>query len=543
MILNLNNTIPIIFSCLSRLILSLGLILPLIIFSKYFYKYTIYGISIYGIYLICYLLIQSVFSILNEKYNWFGWKLEKLKRNINLDINSLGLYNIIVVGRREDPVYYTMCLESLKNIVSIHLNKIYVIIDGDEDEDQYMVDLFQKIFDKRSVCININTQSELVINHNINQNNIICISQKHGGKRHAMSTGFQLSVLENSIENKNIIGVFCTDSDTIISENCIDEMFTYFVDENIGAICGNLSIYNKYDSIITFLTSIRYWYAFNLERAYQSLTGSVLCVSGPIGMYRLNCIEKIFKNWSEQKFLGKFCNYGDDRHLTNKILSLGKKVIYTHLAHASTETPNNLYRFFKQQIRWNKSAFREIFWNIPILYKHSLFMTIDLIYVIFYPYFCISYLMLILWCGNIFDLGLYFTIVLVLGLIKSIYGYVRTKNLEILFYFLYTLIYISIVFPAKIFALLNINDNSWGTSSRKLINDKISIDIVVLVCWNLLLLSGVSFNIYTSIHSKIHNLNYLYTTIISAFFLMSYIGIYLYIRMKKNNTSTSEKIE
>lgn len=538
MILNLN----ILVSCFTRLILSLGLILPLIIFSKYFYKYTIYGISIYGIYLICYLLIQSVFSVVNEKNNWFGWKLSLKKRNLNLDINTLGLYNIIVVGRREDPCYYTMCLESLKNIVSIHLNKIYVIIDGDEDEDQYMVDLFKKIFDKKSICININTESELLTNYNITQNNIICISQKHGGKRHAMSTGFQFSLLEKSNENKNIIGVFCTDSDTMISENCIDEMFTYFVDENIGAICGNLSIYNKYDSIIAFLSSIRYWYAFNLERAYQSLTGSVLCVSGPIGMYRLNCIEKIFKNWSEQKFLGKLCNYGDDRHLTNKILSLGKRVIYTHLAHASTETPTNLYRFFKQQIRWNKSAFREIFWNIPILHKHSLFMTIDLVYVLFYPYFCISYLMIVLWSGTLFDLGLYLTIVLVLGLIKSIYGYIRTKNLEILFYFLYTLIYISIVFPAKIFALLNLNDNSWGTSSRKLINDKISIDVIVLVCWNLLLLSGVSFNIYNSTRSDIHNLNYLYTTIISAFFLISYIGIYIYTRMKKKY-NTSQKIE
>ena len=101
-------------------------------------------------------------------------------------------------------------------------------------------------------------------------------------------------------------------------------MFSYFTDPNIGAICGNLSIYNKYDSVIAFLTSIRYWYAFHLERAYQSLTGSVLCVSGPIGMYRLSYIEQILKDWRGQTFLGKLCSYGDDRHLTNKILSLGK---------------------------------------------------------------------------------------------------------------------------------------------------------------------------------------------------------------------------
>ena len=84
----------------------------------------------------------------------------------------------------------------------------------------------------------------------------------------------------------------------------------------------------------------------------------------------------------------------------------------------------NLYRFFKQQIRWNKSAFREIFWNIPILHKHSLFMTVDLVYIICYPFFCITYLMYVLWKGTLLDLGMYFTIVCVLGVIKSIYGYI-----------------------------------------------------------------------------------------------------------------------
>ena len=534
-----------------RFILALGLILPLILASKFFYNYTAYGLSIYGLYLIFYLFIQSVFSIINENYNWSNWSLVKRKRNMNFDINNLELYNIIVVGHREDPEYYKMCLKSLKNIVSIHLNKIYIMIDGNDREDEYMIEIFEKTFDKyiyKSTLIHLeqseNSDNTLIKNHfeNIRDNNIICISQKQSGKRRTVSTGFQFSLLENSIHNKNIQAVFCTDSDTIISENCTDEMFSYFADPNIGAICGNLSIYNKYDSVIAFLTSIRYWYAFNLERAYQSLTGSVLCVSGPISMYKLSLVEQILKSWRDQTFLGKLCNYGDDRHLTNKILSLGQQVVYTHLATAATETPNNLYRFFKQQIRWNKSAFRELFWNIPILHKHSLFMTVDLVYVICYPFFCVTYLMYVLWKGTILDLSIYFTIVFALGVVKSIYGYIRNRNLETILYFLYTLIYISIVFPAKIVALLNINDNSWGTSSRKSINDKITFDIIVLISWNLLLLSGLTFNIYKDISNGIHNVDYIYTLIISCFFILwiSYVYVYVYI---KKNIPRVDKIE
>lgn len=544
----------ILFSILLRFFLVLTLIVPLIIFSKYFYNYTSYGLSIYGLYLICYLFIQCTFSIINKHYTWSKWPLVKRKRNLNLDINNLDLYNVIVVGYREDPEYYKMCLESLKNIVSIHLNKIYIMIDGNDPEDEYMIEIFKKTFDNniyKSTCIRLeqseNSDDVLIKNHfeNILDNNIICIAQSHSGKRQTMSTGFQFSLLEKSIHDKNIQAVFCTDSDTIIDESCTDEMFSYFADPNVGAICGNLSIYNKYDSIIAFLTSIRYWYAFNLERAYQSLTGSVLCVSGPIGMYKLSYIQEILKDWREQTFLGKSCSYGDDRHLTNKILSLGKQVIYTHLAHAATETPNNLYRFFKQQIRWNKSAFREIFWNVPILHKHSLFMTVDLVYIICYPFFCITYLMYVLWRGTLLDLGIYFTIVFTLGVIKSVYGYIRSRNLETVLYFLYTLIYISIVFPAKIVAILNINDNSWGTSSRKIINDKVTFDIVILISWNLLLVSGLFFNIYKSVLNGIHNLHYLYVTTISLFFLLCISYVYLYVRIKKRQTTSgsSQKIE
>lgn len=540
----------ILFSILLRFFLVLTLIVPLIIFSKYFYNYTSYGLSIYGLYLICYLFIQSMFSIINKHYTWSKWPLVKRKRNLNLDINNLELYDVIAVGYKEDPEYYKMCLESLKNIVSIHLNKIYIIIDGNDPEDEYMIEIFKKTFDNniyKSTCIRLeqseNSDDILIKNHfeNILDNNIICIAQSHSGKRQTMSTGFQFSLLENSICDKNIKAIFCTDSDTIIDENCTDDMFLYFADPNVGAICGNLSIYNKYDSVIAFLTSIRYWYAFNLERAYQSLTGSVLCVSGPIGMYKLSHIQEILKDWREQTFLGKSCSYGDDRHLTNKILSLGKEVIYTHLAQASTETPNNLYRFFKQQIRWNKSAFREIFWSVPVLHKHSLFMTIDLIYIICYPFFCITYLMYVLWKGTLLDLGIYFTIVFAIGIIKSVYGYIRSRNLETILYFLYTLIYISIVFPAKIVAILNINDNSWGTSSRKIINDKVTFDIIVLISWNLLLVSGLFFNIYKSVLNGIHNLHYLYVTTISLFFLLCISYVYVYVRIKKRYRS--QKIE
>ena len=66
--------------------------------------------------------------------------------------------------------------------------------------------------------------------------------------------------------------------------------------------------------------------------------------------------------WILQSFLGKETTFGDDRHLTNRILSLGHKTGYTHLAFCDSDTPAGYVRWVKQQTRWSKSFFREAFW-------------------------------------------------------------------------------------------------------------------------------------------------------------------------------------
>jgi hyaluronan synthase len=310
-------------------------------------------------------------------------------------------------------------------------------------------------------------------------------------------------------------------------------MYNCFADSKIGAITGNLSIYNKYDSIISFLTSIRYWYAFNLERAYQSANGYVMCVSGPIGMYKLTSLEKICEEWYNQTFLGTKCNFGDDRHLTNKILYLGEKVGYVPLAYAQTETPHTIYRFYKQQIRWNKSSFREFFWTIKYIHNYSLFISIDLIYTLIYPFIISGYLLYILYTGNLFELSFYLTIILLIGTIKTLYSILIYRNFEHIFYSLYSIIYITIVFPAKLWALISLTDNSWGTSSRKIMSYNIGFDLSILILWNLSLFSGIFYCIW---RNSINFSDILYLITIVSIWIILACFMYIYITVKKNNT-------
>jgi hyaluronan synthase len=498
-----------------------------------------YSFSVYAVYLIVYLFIQFVFAYLNNK----GYQIIKTKSTSESERESeRKLVNIIVVGYKENPEYYKNCLESIKKSYykSEKINKIIVVIDGNDEDDQYMIDIFNNIFTE-SYVISLEDfdKNNFIRNHLsfFEKNKSICISQNHDGKRTGMFTAFSISLLEKKMYNKNIEYVFCTDSDTIIYPECIENMITCFQkNKNIGSICGNLSIFNKYDSFITFLSNLRYWYAFNLERAYQSFTGEVLCVSGPNGMYDINILEKVIEEWKNQTFLGKKCTYGDDRHLTNKILETSKKIIYTQSSIAETETPDNIYRFFKQQVRWNKSAFREFFWSLRIIDKHSIFMTINIIYMFVYPYLVIGYLLYILWSGNIFQLGFYSTLLLGIGIIKSIYGYVLSKNPENLLYFLYGIVYVCIVFPAKLWSIISIKDNSWGTSSRKILNKDFSIDVFAIVIWNVILISGLIKNIHGSLELSFDN--FYYFIISSSIWISFYIFTFIYIKYKKNKDIT-----
>jgi hyaluronan synthase len=525
------------------------LIIPIIL--QYIYGWNVffwienktYNISVYGFYLLSYMILQFVFAAINNQK-----KIDDKRSG-----QVLSKINFMVVGYKEDPNYFRMCLESVRTAIDniINLNKVYIIIDGKEQDDQYMVDIFFEVFNNTSRRIkhinldsfNIQDETLTLDMLEVKDSDIICISQEHGGKRKAMMTGFRCTLLENTLFNTAIDSIFCTDSDTVIKPECVSEMYKHFITDKIGAVAGNLGIYNRYDSLVSFMSSVRYWYAFNLERAYQSLTGSVLCVSGPIGMYKVCYLEMIIDAWNEQKFLGKICTYGDDRHLTNKILGLEKNVIYVPSAYAETETPSSWYRFFKQQTRWNKSAFREFFWNVEILDKHSMFMTVDLIYVLVYPYIVMGYLQYILWYKTVFELGFYTGIVLFLGIVKSIYGTISSGRTENMFYFLYSFVYITSVFPAKIWALINIGDNSWGTSSRKLLSHDVSFDIVIPILWNLTLASGLSYNLWNSSRSGFVLTEYLLFFVVSGVFVGCFGIMLMYVSLQKKFTRNVEKVE
>lgn len=256
-----------------------------------------------------------------------------------------------------------------------------------------------------------------------------------------------------------------------------------------------LQILNKYDSWISFLSSVRYWMAFNIERACQSYFGCVQCISGPLGMYRNSLLHEFVEDWYNQEFMGNQCSFGDDRHLTNRVLSLGYATKYTARSKCLTETPIEYLRWLNQQTRWSKSYFREWLYNAMWFHKHHLWMTYEAVITGFFPFFLIATVIQLFYRGKIWNILLFLLTVQLVGLIKSSFASCLRGNIVMVFMSLYSVLYMSSLLPAKMFAIATINKAGWGTSGRKTIVVNF-IGLIPVSVWFTILLGGVIFTIY-----------------------------------------------
>ncbi|EED78578.1 predicted protein, partial [Postia placenta Mad-698-R] len=248
-------------------------------------------------------------------------------------------------------------------------------------------------------------------------------------------------------------------------------MALLFSDSRFAGVTGDVRIWNKSESFLALMSSIRYWFAFNVERACQSAFGCVGCLSGPLGLYKTSDLISVLGPWILQSFLGKETTFGDDRHLSNRILSLGHKTGYTHLAMCDSDTPAGYVRWVKQQTRWSKSFFREAYWFPKSFAYHKfvsrLWLTVETTKQFMYPmvltatvihmlYAPSTWLRPLIWLGTMFGVAV----------IKSIYGVVCLRDPRQLLFGIYGFMYFFGLLPSKLFACFTVHITNWGTSAR-----------------------------------------------------------------------------
>ncbi|XP_059829045.1 hyaluronan synthase 2 [Hypanus sabinus] len=454
-----------------------------------------FSFGLYGAILALHLLIQSFFAYLEHR---------KMKRSLETPIKLNKTVALCIAAYQEDPDYLRKCLLSIKRL-SYPGMSVIMVIDGNSEDDRYMMEIFSEVMGRdRSASYlwksnfhergpeeseESHRESMQYLTRLIRSNKSVCVMQKWGGKREVMYTAFK--ALGRTVDYVQVC-----DSDTMLDPSATVEMVKILeADPMVGGVGGDVQILNKYDSWISFLSSVRYWMAFNIERACQSYFGCVQCISGPLGMYRNDLLHQFMEDWYNQEFLGSQCSFGDDRHLTNRVLSLGYATKYTARSKCLTETPTQYLRWLNQQTRWSKSYFREWLYNALWFHKHHLWMTYEAVITGFFPFFLIATVIQLFYRGRIWNILLFLLTVQLVGLIKSSFASCLRGNIVMVFMSLYSMLYMSSLLPAKMFAIATINKAGWGTSGRKTIVVNF-IGLIPVSLWFSILLGGLIYTIY-----------------------------------------------
>jgi hyaluronan synthase len=201
--------------------------------------------------------------------------------------------------------------------------------------------------------------------------------RENRGKRHAMAEGIRRAGGEIVIQ---------LDSDSYVLPGDIRTLVRPFANARIGALCAHAHPINADSNWLTKMQAAYYFISFRILKAAESTFMAVLCCSGCCSAYRRSVVLSILDRWLAESFLGLPVTWGEDRALTNWILRLGYKSVFSDRVHALTICPDTLTKFLKQQIRWKKGWLVNSIFATRFILRREPFVALTY----FFPLFLIS---------------------------------------------------------------------------------------------------------------------------------------------------------
>ncbi|MGH7819644.1 MAG: glycosyltransferase family 2 protein, partial [Candidatus Binatia bacterium] len=281
---------------------------------------------------------------------------------------------------------------------------------------------------------------------------------RNKGKREAMAAGARAA--------KGEILVY-VDSDSFIRRDALRRIVQGFTDPAVAAISGHTEVANRERNVLTRMQEVRYYVAFRIMKAAESVFGAVTCCPGCFSAYRRSCVLPILDRWLHQRFLGVPATFGDDRSLTNFLLR-NYKVIYSSDAVATTIVPDRHLRFLKQQLRWKKSWLRECLIAATFMWKKNpiaaLSFYAQLVFPIIAPLILLrAFVWLPIVQGDVVSMTIYGFGVLMIGCIFSAYYLFWKANGAWIYGAYFTIYYMLVLVWQMPYAIATSRDNRWGT--------------------------------------------------------------------------------
>ncbi len=251
---------------------------------------------------------------------WYlGNKTRKLKYQVarrKLFIDR-PLVSIIVPGKNEGEHIYKLVM-SMKE--QTYTNYEFIVVDDGSDDDT------------EAICKSLQKNGFI---------DLFLRNDVRGGKASAANLGLRYST------GKLVVHL---DADCSYDNDAIEKIIIpFYLDDNIGAVGGNILVRNYKDSLCATLQAIEYADTISVGRITSSYLGIYRVVSGAFGAFKKEALDRV-GGWD----IGP----GLDGDITVKLRKLDYKIAFEPEAICQTSVPNTFRKLVKQRLRWDKSIIR-----------------------------------------------------------------------------------------------------------------------------------------------------------------------------------------
>ncbi len=251
------------------------------------------------------------------------WRIGKETRKMKYEVARQKLFidrpliSIIVPGKNEGKHIYKLATSMREQT---YRNFEFIVIDdGSDDDTERICKSLQK-----------NGMIDLFLRNDV-----------RGGKASAANLGYRYS------KGKIIVHL---DADCSYDNDAIEKIIIpFYLDENIGAVGGNIQVRNYKDSLCATLQAIEYADTISTGRITTSYLGIYRVVSGAFGAFKKEALDRV-GGWD----IGP----GLDGDITVKLRKLDYKIAFEPEAVCQTSVPDTFKKLVKQRLRWDKSIVR-----------------------------------------------------------------------------------------------------------------------------------------------------------------------------------------
>ena len=258
--------------------------------------------------------------------------------------------------------------------------------------------------------------------------------------------------------------VVLMDSDTVLAPDAVRQAAACFRDRRVGAVSGSIGVLNAPTNLLTRLIHDRYRLRFQVERPAQGFFTSLLCCSGPFAVYRRRLLAELWPRYLTQTFAGVRCTNGDDLHLTNLVLATGRQVLFEPRAIASTWVPRSIGQYLRQQLRWNRSFYRELPWTFAGIRSRHPYLALDVLARALLPLLLAAAPVLLVSEGLLLGWELLAPdLTLALAMVTLTAAFLLAHGASTPFLLLYGPLHVMLLVPVRVYALATLASPRWET--------------------------------------------------------------------------------